>query len=206
MLELIGDAEEMDLTEDGVEEIWNYGDAIEDWPIMPERLSNALRTVAASAGYGKPTPAGHGLGLACHRSFHSYVATAVHVVVRDDGALHIPQVNVAIDCGRYVNPEGIRKQIEGAVVFGHTIARHGKITTSAGAVVQSNFHDYPVTRMGDAPLDVRVEILDDYVHLRSCGVGEPGVPPYAPALANAICEATGRRHRTLPLTDAMLSA
>ncbi len=206
MLELIGDADEMDLTEDGVEEIWNYGDAIEDWPIMPKRLSNALRAVAASSGYGKPMPDGHGLGLACHRSFHSYVATAVHVVVRDDGSLHIPQVNVAIDCGRYVNPEGIRKQIEGAVVFGHTIARHGKITTNAGAVVQSNFHDYPVTRMSDAPLDVRVEILDDFVNLRSCGVGEPGVPPYAPALANAIFEATGRRHRTLPLTDAMLSA
>ena len=206
MLELIGDADEMDLTEDGVEEVWNYGDAIEDWPIMPKRLSNALRAVAASSGYGRPMPDGHGLGLACHRSFHSYVATAVHVVVRDDGSLHIPQVNVAIDCGRYVNPEGIRKQIEGAVVFGHTIARHGKITTSGGAVEQSNFHDYPVTRIGDAPLDVRVEILDDYVHLRSCGVGEPGVPPYAPALANAIFEATGRRHRTLPLTDEVLSA
>ena len=133
-----------------------------DPPASPNRLSNALRAVAASAGYDKAMPAGHGRGLACHRSFNSYVATAVHVVVRDDGSLHIPQVNVAIDCGRYVNPEGIRKQIEGAVVYGHTIARHGKITTNEGAVVQSNFHDYPVTRMTDAPLDVRVEILDDF--------------------------------------------
>jgi len=206
MLELIGDADEMDLTEDGVEEVWNYGDSIEDWPIMPKRLSNVLRAVADASGYGKPLPSGHGLGLACHRSFHSYVATAVHVVSRNDGSLHIPQVDVAIDCGRYVNPEGIRKQIEGAVIFGHTIARHGKITTSRGVVAQSNFHDYPLTRINDAPLDVRVHILDDYVHLRSCGVGEPGVPPYAPALANAIFEATGRRYRTLPFTGDVLSA
>jgi len=206
MLELIGDADEMDLTQDGVEEVWNYGDAIEEWPIMPKRLSNVLRIVAQKSGYGKPMPNGHGLGLACHRSFHSYVATAVHVVVRDDGSLHIPQVDVAIDCGRYVNPEGVRKQMEGAVIFGHTIARHGKITTQRGAVEQNNFHDYPVTRISDAPLDVRVELVDDYVHLRSCGVGEPGVPPYAPALLNAIFAATGKRHRTLPVTDDVISS
>lgn len=130
----------------------------------------------------------------------------MHVVVRDDGSLHIPQVDVAIDCGRYVNPEGIRKQIEGAVVYGHTVARHGKITTTRGAVDQSNFHDYPVTRMGDVPLDVRVEIVEDYTHLRPCGVGEPGVPPYPPALANAIFNATGKRHRSLPLTDDVIRA
>jgi isoquinoline 1-oxidoreductase beta subunit len=205
MLGLIGDADEMDLTEDGVEEVWNYGDSIDDWPIMPKRLSNVLRTVAQKSGYGKQMADGHGLGLACHRSFHSYVAIAVHVVVRGNGSLHIPQVDVAIDCGRCVNPEGVRKQIEGAVVFGHTIARHGKITTSRGAVEQSNFHDYPLTRIGDTPLDVRVEIVDDYVHLRPCGVGEPGVPPYAPALANAIFSATGKRHRALPLTDDAIS-
>ncbi len=200
MLELIGDADELDLSKDGVEEHWNYGDSIEDWPIMPKRLANALRVVAEKSGYGKPMPKGHGLGLACHRAFHSYVATAVHAVVRDDGSLHIPQVDVAIDCGRYVNPEGVRKQMEGATIYGHTVARHGKITTSKGAVDQSNFHDYPVTRMSDAPLDVRVHVLDDYTHLRPCGVGEPGVPPYAPALANAIYQATGKRLRTMPLT------
>jgi len=199
MLELIGDADEMDVRKEGVKEFWNYGDSVEDWPIMPKRLSNALRIVAKKAGYGKPMAKGHGLGLACHRAFHSYVATAVHVVVRDDGSLHIPQVNVAIDCGRYVNPEGIRKQMEGATIYGHTVARHGKITTSKGAVDQSNFHDYPVTRMSDAPLDVRVHVVDDYTHLRPCGVGEPGVPPYAPALSNAVYNATGKRHRALPL-------
>lgn len=200
MLELIGDDEVMDLTKDGVKEYWNYGDSIEDWPIMPNRLSNALRTVAAKAGYGKTLPKGHGLGLAAHRSFHSYVAAAVHVVVRDDGSLHIPQVDMAVDCGRYVNPEGIKKQIEGAAIYGNSIARMGKITTTAGAVDQSNFHDYPVTRMSDAPMDVRVHIVEDFVDLKPCGVGEPGVPPYAPALLNAIYDATGKRIRKLPVT------
>jgi isoquinoline 1-oxidoreductase beta subunit len=168
---------------------------------MPNRLSNALRTVAQKSGYGKAMPKGHGLGLACHRSFQSYVATAVHAVVHDDGSLHIPRVDVAIDCGRYVNPEGIRKQIEGAVIYGNTVARHGKITTTKGAVDQSNFDDYPVTRISDAPLDVQVHIVEDFLHLRPCGVGEPGVPPFAPALVNAIFDATGKRIYQLPVGD-----
>ena len=206
LLEMIGEADVMDLARDGVEDHWNYGDSVEEWPIMPKRLSNVLRVAAAKSGYGKPMPAGHGLGLACHRSFHSYVAAAVHVVVRDDGSLHVPQVDMVVDCGRYVNPEGVRKQIEGAAIYGNTVARHGLISTTRGAVDQSNFHDYPVTRMNDAPLDVRVHIVEDFVHLRPCGVGEPGVPPYAPALVNAIHDATGKRIRRLPIGDRLKSA
>ncbi|MDA1098639.1 MAG: molybdopterin-dependent oxidoreductase [Proteobacteria bacterium] len=201
LLEMIGTSENMDLAKDGVEKYWNYGDSVEDWPIMPNRLSNALRTVAAKSGYGRAMPKGHGLGLACHRSFHSYVATAVHAVVRDDGSLHIPRVDVAIDCGRYVNPEGIRKQVEGAVVYGNSIAREGKITTTKGVVDQGNFDDYPVTRISGAPLDVQVHIVEDFTHLRSCGVGEPAIPPYTPALVNAIYNATGKRIRQLPIGD-----
>ena len=121
------------------------------------------------------------------------------MAVRDDGSLHVVQVDTAYDAGRYVNPEGIRKQVEGAAIYGHTIAMHGQNTTTDGAVDQSNFHDYPITRIGDAPLDVRVHIVEDFVHRPPNGVGEPGVPPYAPALANAIFEATGKRIRNLPI-------
>ncbi len=199
MLELIGDAESLDLTQDGVEEVWNYGDSTDDWPIMPVRLSNALRKVAAASEYGKELPEGEAIGLAAHRSFQSYVATAVHVKVGDDGTISVPRVDVAIDCGRYVNPEGVRKQMEGAVTFGNTLARHGYITTTEGVVDQGNFNDYPLTRMSDVPMDIRVHILEDYVHMNPCGVGEPGVPPYAPALANAIFAATGKRIRSLPI-------
>jgi len=206
MLELIGDDDELDLAEDGVEEFWNYGDTVEEWPVSPNRLANALRVVAERSNYDAALPEGQGIGLACHRSFHSYVATAVRVAVDKNGSFTVPRVDVAIDCGRYVNPEGIRKQIEGACVYGNSIARNGKITTRRGAVEQSNFHDYSVSRMSDAPLDVRVHVVDDFVHLRPCGVGEPGVPPYAPALANALYAATKRRIRSLPITSGQLSA
>ena len=196
---LIGESDNMDLAADGVEEYWNYGDPVEKWPIMPNRLTNTLRIAAAKAGYGKALPPGHGIGVAAHRSFHAYVATAVHVAVRDDGTLHIVQVDTAYDAGRYVNPDGIKKQVEGAAIYGHTIALHGQITTTDGAVDQSNFHDYPITRISDAPLNVRVHIVEDFVDRPPNGVGEPGVPPYAPALANAIFAATGKRIRNLPI-------
>lgn len=201
MLEMIGEKEVMDLVADGVEEPWNYGDSLEDWPIMPVRLSNALRRVAEHAGYGEELPEGEAIGLSAHRSFHSYVASAVRVKVDESGNFSVPRVDMAIDCGRYVNPEGIRKQIEGAVVYGHSVATQGKITTAGGVVQQGNFDDYPVSRMNNAPLDVRVHVLDDYVDLPPCGVGEPGVPPYAPALANALFVATGKRIRELPIGD-----
>jgi isoquinoline 1-oxidoreductase beta subunit len=200
MLELIGNEDTMDVARDSVENFWNYGDSVEEWPVMPKRLANALRVVAEKSGYGKTSlPKGQAIGLACHRSFHSYVATAVRAKIDADGSLSVPRVDVAIDCGRYVNPEGVRKQIEGATVFGHTVARHGKITVRGGAVQQSNFHDYMLSRMSDAPLDVRVHLIEDFKHLRPCGVGEPGVPPYSPALANAIHAITGKRLRSLPL-------
>lgn len=205
LLELIGQPTNLDLTADGVEDYFNYGDPIADWPIMTGRLSNVLRVAADKSGWGKSLPRGHGLGIACHRSFHSYVATAVHVAVQDDGNFSIPQVDVAVDCGRYVNPDRVRSQIEGATVYGNTVARHGRITTKQGAVEQSNFHDYPISRISDAPLDVRVHIVEDYTDHRPCGVGEPGVPPFAPALANALYQASGKRIRRLPIDTAELA-
>lgn len=206
MLELIGEAEEMDVAADGVADFAPYGDSVADYPVSPKRLSNALRRVAKEAGYGQPLPEGHGIGLAAHRSFQSYVAIAAQVKVGDKGELWIPRVDVAIDCGRYVNPEGVRKQMEGSATFGNSIARFSEITTTQGAVDQSNFNDYRVTRLSEGPLDIRVHLIEDYVDRMPCGVGEPGVPPYAPALLNAIHAATGKRIRTLPLPANLLKA
>jgi isoquinoline 1-oxidoreductase beta subunit len=199
MLELIGDADVMDLSKDGIDKYFGYLDSPEDYPISPKRLSNALRRVAKEAGYGQQLPAGHAIGLAAHRSFQSCVAAAVQVKVGTNGELWIPRVDVAIDCGRYVNPEGVRKQMEGSATFGNSIGRFSKITTTKGAVDQSNFNDYRVTRLSEGPLDIHVHIIEDYVNEMPCGVGEPGVPPYAPALLNAIFQATGKRIRSLPL-------
>lgn len=207
LLDVIGEADNMDVAADGVEEYWNYGDPIDKWPIMPNRLANAVRIVREKSGYGKALPARQAIGIAAHRCFHAYVATAVHVAVHDDGTFHIPQVDIVYDAGRYVNPNGILKNVEGAAIYGHTVARHGQITTTRGAVDQSNFHDYPITRMSDAPLNVRVHLVEDFTHRPPNGVGEPGVPPYTPALTNALYAATGVRIRTLPInTDDLAKA
>lgn len=206
LLELIGEPTELDLSKDGVEDYWNYGDSLDDWPILTGRLSNVLRKAREVSGYGKELPERHGLGLACHRSFHSYVAAAVRVAVRDDGSFTIPQVDMVIDCGRYVNPDRVKSQIEGAAVYGNTVARHGLITTTEGEVDQSNFHNYPISRMNDSPLNVRVHIVEDYVDHKPCGVGEPGVPPFTPALVNALYDATGVRIRELPIDETLLQS
>jgi isoquinoline 1-oxidoreductase subunit beta len=151
--------------------------------------------------WGKKLPKGQGLGIAAHRSFVSYIATVVHVVVGDKGKITIPRVDTAIDCGYCVHPERVRSQIEGAAVMGLSLAKYGEITLKNGAVEQSNFNDFQVVRIDEAPLDTRVHIVDHPLSVPPSGVGEPGVPPFAPALCNAIFAATGKRIRQLPIGD-----
>jgi isoquinoline 1-oxidoreductase beta subunit len=144
------------------------------------------------------------MGLAFHRSFLTYVATVVQVEVNHQGDVKIPEVHTAVDAGIVVNPELTKSQFEGAAVFGTSIVRGGQITAKNGVIEQSNFHDYPVARMNEAPRKTNVYIVES--DAAPAGVGEPGVPPFAPAMCNAIFAATGKRVRELPLSRTDLSS
>ncbi|MGK2859761.1 MAG: molybdopterin cofactor-binding domain-containing protein [Thermoanaerobaculia bacterium] len=159
------------------------------------RHKRVLELAASKAGWGKPAPAGRSRGLAVHSSFGSFVAHVAEVSVSPKGEIRVHRVVCAIDCGPVVNPETIRAQMEGAIVYGLSAALHGEITFEKGRVQQSNFHDYPALRMNEMP-EVEVHIVDSKESMG--GVGEPGLPPIAPAVGNAIFAATGKRLRSLP--------
>ena len=174
-------------------------DVKDKYPFDTGRLRHVIEVAAEKSGWGKkPKTKGSGMGIAAHRSFLTYVAQVVKVEVDDSGAVRIPHVYTALDTGIVANPEMVRQQFEGAAVFGTSIARTGEITATRGAIDQSNFNDYPVARMNDAPYQVDVHIVESTAP--PAGVGEPGVPPFVPALCNAIFAATGKRVRELPLT------
>src|SRR5579864_3415109 len=171
----------------------------EKYPFDTARLRHVAELAAEKANWGKKKSGkGSGMGIAVHRSFLTYVATVVEVEVDNQGAVRIPHVVTAVDVGIAANPEMVRQQFEGAAVFGTSIARTGEITATGGVIDQSNFNDYPVARMNDAPVQVDVHIIESSA--APAGVGEPGVPPFVPALCNAIYAATGKRIRELPLT------
>jgi isoquinoline 1-oxidoreductase subunit beta len=180
---------------------WNHGESPERYPVDTGRLRRVVETAAREAKWGRALPKGHGLGIAAHYSFVTYVAAVVEVAVDDKGALTIPRVDVAVDCGASVNPDRVRAQMEGASVMGVGIATTGEVTFKAGQAQQENFNTYEVTRMVGAPREIRVHILPGDFNLPLGGVGEPGVPPIPPALCNAIFAATGKRIRRLPIRD-----
>jgi isoquinoline 1-oxidoreductase beta subunit len=200
LLELIGTGK-IDPRKSIDGQLWNYGEPYESYPIDRDRLRRVIEHVADKAGWGKSLPRGHALGIAAHRSFVSYVATVVHVAVDEKGGWTIPRVDTAIDCGMYVNPERIASQIEGAAIMGLSLAKYGEITFKDGRVQQGNYDDYQVARINEAPGETNVWIVEAGNDVPPSGVGEPGVPPFAPALANAIFAATGKRIRALPIGD-----
>jgi isoquinoline 1-oxidoreductase beta subunit len=197
LLELIGSPRIVDLS--SVKDLWNYGEPYESYPIDTARLRKVVEVVAEKGNWGRSVPKGHGLGIAAHRSFVSYIATIVEVSVGEKGALTVHQVDTAIDCGTYVNPERIQSQIEGAAIMGLSLAKYGEISFKDGKVQQNNFDGFPVIRMDEAPLVTNVHIVPPGPDTPPSGVGEPGVPPFAPALINAIFAATGKRIRALPI-------
>jgi isoquinoline 1-oxidoreductase beta subunit len=159
------------------------------------RPRRVLDSAAEAFGWGRPLPAGHGAGIAVHESFGSAVAQAAEVSV-DGGRIRVHRVVCAVDCGPVVNPDGIEAQMQSGIVFGLSAALYGEITFRDGRVEQSNFHDYPVLRMLEMP---RVEVQIVRSNEKMGGVGEPGTPPIAPAVANALFALTGKRLRRLPL-------
>jgi isoquinoline 1-oxidoreductase beta subunit len=197
LLELIGSRRIVDLS--SVKDLWNYGEPYSSYPIDTARLRRVVELVAEKGGWERSVPKGHGLGIAVHRSFVSYIATIVEVAVDDKGKLTVPRVDTAIDCGTYVNPERIQSQIEGAAIMGLSLAKYGEITFKDGKVQQRNFDDFQVIRIDEAPLATNVYIVPPGPDTPPSGVGEPGVPPFAPALTNAIFAATGKRIRVLPI-------
>ncbi|MBU1332596.1 MAG: molybdopterin-dependent oxidoreductase [Gammaproteobacteria bacterium] len=196
-LELIGPARQIDPGAMG--DTWNYTESPERYPYDTGRLRGVIDAACKGAGWGRTLPEGHGLGLAFCYSFLSYTAAVVEVAVDDQGAVRVLSVDMAIDCGPQINPERIRAQLEGGAIMGLSLAMSSEITFANGRVVQSNFHDYEVLRHNASPRTIRTHLVNDDHNLPPGGVGEPPVPPVAPALCNAIFAATGKRVRSLPV-------
>ncbi|MED5412039.1 MAG: molybdopterin cofactor-binding domain-containing protein, partial [Pseudomonadota bacterium] len=156
-----------------------------------------LAKAAEEAGWNRMLPAGRGRGISLQESFGSLVAQVVEVTI-DNGEVAVDRVVAVIDPGLAVAPDGIAAQLESGIIYGLTAALFGEITIEDGAVVQSNFHDYPSLRMNQAP-KIETHIINSGHDIG--GAGEPGTPGIGPALANAVFDATGIRVRQLPLKN-----
>jgi isoquinoline 1-oxidoreductase beta subunit len=197
LLEVLGDSKDP-ITEKhlGLAKVGNYGAPLDKHPISRERFRGVIDAVTKAADWTKSRSSGRALGLAVHRSFLSYVAVVASVSKSARG-VQVDEAWIAADCGTVINTDRVRAQLEGAFIFGQTIAFHGEITMKAGAVVQGNFHEHKLARLPEAPRAIHIELIRSTAP--PGGVGEPGVPPVAPAIANAVFALTGTRHRSLPM-------
>ncbi|MCZ8133994.1 MAG: molybdopterin-dependent oxidoreductase, partial [Algoriphagus sp.] len=174
----------------------NYGEKIEDFPWNTGRMKKVIQTVAEKSNWAQNLAAGKAIGFAAHKSFLTYVACVVMVEKDTNGNLSIPEVHYAVDCGVGVNTDRIKSQFEGGAQFATSLATTSAITFDKGQVQQNNFDSYQIIRMPQAPKNIEVHILPSTE--KPTGVGEPPVPPYIPALANAVYKLTGNRIYELP--------
>ncbi len=196
LIELLG-ADRMIPFGDHVKGFENYGEPLDTFPWSTARLRNVIELAAEKSGWGKELPKGQGMGICAHKSFLTYVACVVHVAVDDAGKLSIVEAHYAVDCGQVVNRNSVIQQFEGGFNFSISGALKGGTSFKEGRSEQTNFDKYLVSRMSDMPGKTFVHLVDS--DEKPTGVGEPPVPPVAPALANAIFAATGKRYRELPI-------
>jgi isoquinoline 1-oxidoreductase beta subunit len=179
----------------GDRKIPDFTNPKEGKPLDTARLKNVLRLAADKAGWAKPLPKGISRGIAGYFSFESYTAAVVELSLKD-GAVNVQRIVYAVDCGRPINPEGVRAQVESAAIYALSASLHDAITIKGGRVEQSNFNDYEMPRINEAPkTEVHVVMSTE----EPTGIGEPGLPVVAPAMCNAIFAATGKRLRRLPI-------
>jgi isoquinoline 1-oxidoreductase beta subunit len=166
------------------------------------RAKRVLELAAEKSGWGQKLPAGQGRGISVQNAFGSYLSEVAEVDVAKDGSVQVKRVVCAVDCGHVVNPDTVRAQLESGVIFGIAAALYGEITLKNGRVEQSNFDNYQVLRMDDAPV-IEVHIVES--NEAPGGMGEPGTSALAPAVANAVFAATGKRLRQLPILPQLRS-
>lgn len=197
MLEVIGPARTLGLKELGIESLANYGSPLDKHPVDAGRLRQVIERVTKNAGWNqRKNLKGRALGLAAHRSFLSYVGV-VAAVSQGSAGFQVDEVWLVLDAGRVINPDRCHAQMEGSIINAMNHALYGGITHEKGAVVQSNFDGVRLVRMGEHPRRLNIEIMNST--LAPGGVGEPGVPPVAPAIANAFFALTGKRVREFPM-------
>jgi isoquinoline 1-oxidoreductase beta subunit len=199
--ELLGPARVWTPADLGVPKLPNYGQSLDDHPVDTARHHRVLERVAELSRWSDRAKAGRALGLAVHRSFLTYVAVVISVVKGRGDKIAVDEAWIVADAGTIVNLERVRTQLEGAVIFGLSHALYGEISMKNGATEQSNFRELRLLRIAEAPRKVHVEVVKS--EGAPGGVGEPGVPPVAPALANALFALTGRRVRELPVVRSL---
>lgn len=195
-IQLLGEDKDLTFAGEMVGDYGNYGEKIEDFPWSTARMKKVIETVAEKSNWKSNVAAGKAMGFAAHKSFLTYVACVVTVEKGPDGNLMIPEVHYAVDCGIPVNTDRIRSQFEGGAQFATSLATTSAITLENGKVVQDNFDTYQIIRMPQAPKKIHVHIIPSME--KPTGVGEPPVPPFIPALANAVYKLTGERKYELP--------